>query len=57
MLKQKIAVLVDSCSDVPAEIANREYFEMIPIFALDWNRDITLEWRIGLLALGEEVDI
>lgn len=31
MLKQKIAVLVDSCSDVPAEIANREYFEMIPM--------------------------
>lgn len=31
MIKQKIAVLVDSCSDVPAEIANREYFEMIPM--------------------------
>lgn len=31
MINKKVAVLVDSCSDVPAEIANNEYFEMIPM--------------------------
>lgn len=31
MINKKVAVLVDSCSDVPKEVINKEFFEMIPM--------------------------
>jgi DegV family protein with EDD domain len=31
MINKKVAILVDSCSDVPASIINKDFFEMIPM--------------------------
>lgn len=39
MINKKVAVLVDSCSDVPAEVINKSFFEMIPMEVFFGNEE------------------